>query len=78
MGINDLQNRLIQQIKDVNDPALLNALHTILISASNDAKYALSNSQKKSIRKSRQEAKNGQLTDHETFMSEIKSWIKEK
>ena len=70
-----IKNNLISRIKNSKDLNFLKALQTIFDSLE---EYQLNDTQKKSIKISRDEIKAGNYIENSTAISEIKEWLKKK
>ena len=69
-----IKNSLISRIKDSNDLNFLKALQT-LFDSSEQTLYQLSTEQNDSIKKGREEIKNGDYIENDQLMSEMKKWL---
>ena len=72
-----IKNNLISRIKKSNDINFLKALQTIFDS-SEQSLYQLSSEQQESIKKGREEIKNGHSVDNDQLMTEIREWLTKK
>ena len=70
-----IKNNLISRIKNSKDLNFLKALQTIFDSLE---EYQLNDTQKKSIKISRDEIRSGDYIENSTAISEIKEWLKKK
>lgn len=72
-----IKNNLISRIKDSKDLNFLKALQTIF-DTSEQALYQLSPEQEESITTGREQIKNGEISSHESVISEMKEWLTKK
>ena len=72
-----IKNSLISRIKDSNDMNFLKALQTIFDS-SEQSLYQLSPEQNDSIIEGREEIKNGDYSENDQLISEMKEWLTKK
>jgi len=68
---------LISRIKDSKDLNFLKALQTIF-DTSEQSLYQLSAEQKEAISTGRKQIKNGQFSNNEAVISEMKEWLTKK
>jgi len=69
-----IKNNLISRIKASQDLNFLKAIQTIFDSSEQEL-YQLSSDQKDSILTGRSQIKNGQFSDNESVISEMKEWL---
>jgi hypothetical protein len=72
------QDSIINKIKTVNDPFVLQLIDSLLMSTTQKKQYELNESQKTSIAISREQIKNGDFTSQEDFFKELREWTKNK
>jgi len=72
-----IKNNLISRIRDSKDLSFLKALQTIF-DTSEQALYQLTSEQNKTIEAGRQDIKNGDFTENNIVMSEMKEWLTKK
>ncbi|HLS30522.1 MAG TPA: hypothetical protein VK021_06675 [Flavobacteriaceae bacterium] len=78
MDITDkIKDSLISRIKDSKDLNFLKALQTIF-DTSEQSLYQLSAEQKEAISTGRKQIKNGQFSNNEAVISEMKEWLTKK
>jgi hypothetical protein len=76
MSTIELKNLLISKINEINDEAFLKAINTILDSKSEHI-LMLSDNQKASIQKSREEYIKGNYQTNDAVNEEMEKWLKE-
>ncbi len=69
-----IKNNLISRIKASQDLNFLKALQTIIDSSEQEL-YQLSYDQKDSISTGRRQINKGQISSHESVISEMKEWL---
>ena len=69
-----IKNNLISRIKASQDLNFLKALQTIIDSSEQEL-YQLSHNQKDSISTGRKHINKGQISSHESVISEMKEWL---
>lgn len=72
-----IKNNLISRIKDSKDLNFLKTLQTIF-DASEQELYELSSEQKDKISIGRKQIKNGEFSNNESVVSEMKEWLSKK
>lgn len=72
-----LKEKLINKIKETDDPALLEELSHLLELQEPETPYELSNSQKKAIDEARQQVKNGDTLSNDQSDKETDEWLNE-
>ncbi len=79
MTTTKLKNLLTQKISKIDDNDFLNAIRIIIEMKENAGDiYKLNEIQRKRIRKSKEQIKNGEVIDNEQVFHEIEKWLKEK
>ncbi|KAB1066036.1 hypothetical protein [Salibacter halophilus] len=78
MKVAEIQKSIIDQIRTLEDPQLLKAIQSLIAASKTEEKYQLNEEQKKSVEISRKQIENGEYKDQKEFMTEVRSWLKEK
>lgn len=73
----EIKNNLISRIKNSTDLSFLKALQTIFDS-SEQSLYPLSTDQKKAIETGKKQIENGQFSENEKVISEMRAWLLKK
>lgn len=76
MSIDELQNRLIQDIQDIDDENFLKAIYTIVHSRTKV--YKLSPEEEKRIQIGLEQIKYGEVKSNDDVINELSQWLKEK
>ena len=76
-AVSQIKSNLISRIKNSKDLNFLKALQTIFDTSEQEL-YQLSTEQKNSITAGRKDIKNGNITDNEAVISEMKEWLTNK
>jgi hypothetical protein len=72
-----LKEKLIDKLKEIEDPALLAELSNLFELQEPETLYKISPAQKKSIEKGIQQAQDGQTIDNDQANKESDKWINE-
>lgn len=71
MNITLNQKTIIDQIKTLNDSS-------VLILNNQQGKYQLTDSQKESVKISREQIRSGEFSNQKEYFTDLRSWLKEK
>ena len=77
MPDNTLKERLINKIKEIDDPAMLEEVSNLFELQEPETVYTTTNEQKKAIEEAQQQIKNKQTLDNEQANKESDEWLKE-
>ncbi len=79
MTTTKLKNILTQKISKIDDTDFLNAIRIIIEMKENAGDvYKLNEIQRKRIKKSKEQIKNGEIVENDQVFDEIEKWLKEK
>ncbi len=78
MNVALTQKLIIDKVKSLEDPFLLEAIESLLSFSVNKEKFKLTDEQKKKIEDSRSQFLNGEYSDQNAYFSELRLWLKEK
>ena len=78
MDVSITQKSIIDKVKALNDPELLEAIDSLLSNSLKRKKVKLSDDQKESIIKGRKQIQYGDFNSQKDFFSDLRSWLKEK
>jgi len=78
MDVSITQKSIIDKVKTLNDPELLEAIDSLLSNSLKRKKVKLSDDQKESIIKGRKQIQYGDFNSQKDFFSDLRSWLKEK
>ncbi|MFZ6053255.1 hypothetical protein [Halocola ammonii] len=78
MTVQKLKQKIIDELKEQNDPVILESVLNLLNISSNDSYSLLNDSQKESLRISRSQIQGGETQDHNEVMKEMRQWLKDK
>jgi hypothetical protein len=78
MDVSITQKSIIDKVKTLNDPDLLEAIDSLLSNSLKRNKVRLSDEQKESITKGRDQIESGDFNSQKDFFSELREWLKEK
>ncbi|MBY0426985.1 MAG: hypothetical protein K2Q22_15220 [Cytophagales bacterium] len=74
----NLKNKIIEQVRSIEDENLLKALDLLTKKKSEESVYILSENQSKRISESRKEWSTGNAISHENIVSELNQWLDSK
>ena len=77
MPDNTLKEKLINKIKEIDDPAILEEVSNLFELQEPETVYITNNEQKKAIDEAQQQIKNKQTLDNEQANKESDEWLKE-
>ena len=77
MPDNTLKEKLINKIKEIDDPALLEEVSNLFELQETETVYTTNNEQKKAIDEGQQQIKNKQTLDNDQANKESDEWLKE-
>ncbi len=72
------QTTIIERLRKIEDPDILETINALLDSVEEKSKYILTDDRKKVVEESRAELKNGDFDTQENFFSDARLWLKEK
>ena len=72
-----LKDKLIDKLREIEDPALLAEVSNLFELQESEAVYKTSSAQKKSIDEAKQQAKDGRVVDNEQSDKESDEWLSE-
>lgn len=78
MDVSITQKSIIDKIKSLNDPDLLEAIDSLLSNSLKRNKVNLSCEQRESITKGRNQIQSGDFNSQKDFFSDLRTWLKEK
>jgi predicted transcriptional regulator len=78
MNVSLAQKSIIDKVKGLKDPHLLEAIESLISFSTTRKKYNLSSEQKKSIEQSRNQISIGNFSTQKNYFSELRQWLKEK
>ena len=71
------KDKLINRIREIEDPVIFNEIQRLLGIEFDDKPYVTSNEQKEAIQKARDQIKNGEFLNEEQANKEIDEWLNE-
>ncbi|WP_439557321.1 hypothetical protein [Dyadobacter sp.] len=76
----EVKERIVSQINQIDDEALLSELELILFNLQSDdrAPFQLTDEMRASIRRSEQDFREGRTIDHTQVMQEMSKWLDER
>ena len=77
MPDNTLKEKLINKLKEIDDPAILEEVSNLFELQEPETVFITSNEQKKAIDESQQQIKNKETLDNEQAGKESDEWLKE-
>ena len=77
MNALSLKEKLIDKLREINDPALLAEVSNLFELQEAEAVYKTTPDQKKSIEKARRQVKNGDVIDNDQSDKEADEWLSE-
>ncbi|QNA45700.1 hypothetical protein [Lacibacter sediminis] len=77
MPIPSLKDKLIDKLREIEDPALLAEVSNLFELQEPETVYKTSSAQKKSIEEAKQQAKDGRVVDNEQSDKESDEWLSE-
>lgn len=77
MPDNTLKEKLINKIKEIDDPAILEEVSNLFELQEPETIYTTSSEQKKAIEKAQQQIKNSQTLNNDQANKESDEWLKE-
>ncbi len=72
-----LKDKLIDKLREIEDPALLAEVSNLFELQEPETVYKTSSAQKKSIEEAKQQAKDGRIVDNEQSDKESDEWLSE-
>lgn len=72
-----LKDKLINKLREIEDPALLAEVSNLFELQEPETVYKTSSAQKKSIEEAKQQAKDGRIVDNEQSDKESDEWLSE-
>lgn len=75
MSSSELREKIIRDIKHINDGNFLEAVHSLIMSRKNDVPYELTPQQKMSIEISRKQFKTGNFKQQDGLFREVRKWL---
>lgn len=78
MDVTITQKSIIDKVKTLNDPELLEAIDSLLSNSLKRKKVKLTDDQKESITNGRKQIQSGEFNSQKDFFSDLRSWLKEK
>jgi len=78
MTMMELKNILVHRISEINDVRFLEAIKTILDEKAEDTIQKLTKEQKREIRESQRDIKNGLFFSNDDLDNEIQGWLSVK
>ena len=77
MATPSLKDKLIDKLREIEDPALLAEVSNLFELQEPETVYKTSSAQKKSIDEAKQQAKDGRVVDNEQSDKESDEWLSE-
>jgi len=78
MNSSQLQEKIIHDIRNIDDDNFLEAVYSIIRSRKEANPYKLTPAQKESIKISREQFKTGDFKHHSEVLQEVRGWLNEQ